>query len=242
MGNESYFNQSEPERRGQSSSTQSGTRPRERASIRLYVATSSDDDGGQRQRQRQRDQPSDIQRKTEDSRRMKSQLDKLQREITESTSQKKEKERRPAEAQRRLEQMQRVMAAGIQEKADMEAELIRMQDQMRSGRNATNRNAMVLQSRISEMGSRINQDKREMEDSNEKIATLQAELAGNRRTAERLERAKHDLEDQLNQLTVQLMSERKELRNLQLEKELNEASQRLEDQQVENERNITIRS
>lgn len=125
-GNESYFNQSEPERRGQSSSTQSGTRPRERASIRLYVATSSDDDGGQRQRQRQRDQPSDIQRKTEDSRRMKSQLDKLQREITESTSQKKEKERRLAEAQRRLEQMQRVMAAGIQEKADMEAELIRM--------------------------------------------------------------------------------------------------------------------
>ena len=57
---------------------------------------------------------------------MKSQLDKLQREITESTSQKKEKERRLAEAQRRLEQMQRVMAAGIQEKADMEAELIRM--------------------------------------------------------------------------------------------------------------------
>ena len=77
-----------------------------------------------------------------------------------------------------------------------------------------------------------------------KIATLQAELAGNRRTAERLERAKHDLEDQLNQLTVQLMSERKELRNLQLENvrletELNEASQRLEDQQVENQRNET---
>ena len=40
---------------------------------------------------------------------------------------------------------------------------------MRNGRNATNRNAMVLQSRISEMGSRINQDKREMEDSNEKV-------------------------------------------------------------------------
>ena len=57
---------------------------------------------------------------------MKSQLEKLQREITESTSQKKEKERRLGEAQRRLEQMQRVMAAGIQEKADMEAELIRM--------------------------------------------------------------------------------------------------------------------
>ena len=74
------------------------------------------------------------------------------------------------------------------------------------------------------------------------IATLQAELAGNRRTAERLERAKHDLEDQLNQLTVQLMSERKELRNLQLENvrletELNEASQRLEEQQIENQRN-----
>ena len=50
------------------------------------------------------------------------------------------------------------------------------------------------------------------------------------------------MEDQLNQLTVQLMSERKELRNLQLENvrletELNEASQRLEEQQIENQRN-----
>ena len=57
---------------------------------------------------------------------MKSQLEKLQREIVESNSQKKEKERRLTEAKRRLEQMQRVMAAGIQEKSDMEAELIRM--------------------------------------------------------------------------------------------------------------------
>ena len=101
-------------------------RPRERASIRLYVATSSDDDGGQRQRQRQRDQPSEIQRKTEDSRRMKSQLEKLQREIVESDAAKREKEKRLTEAQRRLEKMQRVMAAGIQEKADMEAELMRL--------------------------------------------------------------------------------------------------------------------
>ena len=101
-------------------------RPRERASIRLYVATSSDDDGGARQRQRQRDQPSELQRKAEDTRRMKSQLEKLQREIVESNTAKKEKERRLAEAQRRLEQMQRVMTAGIQEKADLEAELIRM--------------------------------------------------------------------------------------------------------------------
>ena len=57
---------------------------------------------------------------------MKSQLEKLQREIVESNSQKKEKERRLTEAKRRLEQLQRVMAAGIQEKSDMEAELIRM--------------------------------------------------------------------------------------------------------------------
>ena len=57
---------------------------------------------------------------------MKSQLEKLQREIVESNTAKKEKERRLAEAQRRLEQMQRVMTAGIQEKADLEAELIRM--------------------------------------------------------------------------------------------------------------------
>ena len=57
---------------------------------------------------------------------MKSQLEKLQREIIESNTAKKEKERRLAEAQRRLEQMQRVMTAGIQEKADLEAELIRM--------------------------------------------------------------------------------------------------------------------
>ena len=74
------------------------------------------------------------------------------------------------------------------------------------------------------------------------IAQLQAELAGNRRTGERLERAKQDLEDQLNQLTVQLMSERKELRSLQLENvrlenELNEASQRLEDQADKSRRN-----
>ena len=55
---------------------------------------------------------------------MKSQLEKLQREIVESNTAKKEKERRLAEAQRRLEQMQRVMTAGIQEKADLEAELI----------------------------------------------------------------------------------------------------------------------
>ena len=47
---------------------------------------------------------------------------------------------------------------------------------------------------------------------NFQIAQLQAELVGNRRTAERLERAKLDLEEQLNQLTVQLMTERKELR------------------------------
>jgi chromosome segregation ATPase len=59
-----------------------------------------------------------------------------------------------------------------------------------------------------------------------------------------LERAKHELEDQLNQLTVQLMTERKELRNLQLENvrletELTEASQRLEDQAAEHSRNET---
>ena len=69
-------------------------------------------------------------------------------------------------------------------------------------------------------------------------------MAGNRRTAERLERAKHELEDQLNQLTVQLMTERKELRNLQLENvrletELTEASQRLEDQAAVHTRNET---
>ena len=40
---------------------------------------------------------------------------------------------------------------------------------MRSGRSSTSRNAMVLQSRITEMGSRIQEDKREMEASNEKV-------------------------------------------------------------------------
>ena len=40
---------------------------------------------------------------------------------------------------------------------------------MRSGRSTTSRNAMVLQSRITEMGSRIQEDKREMEASNEKV-------------------------------------------------------------------------
>ena len=57
---------------------------------------------------------------------MKSQLEKLQREIVESDAAKREKEKRLSEAQRRLEKMQRVMAAGIQEKADLEAELIRL--------------------------------------------------------------------------------------------------------------------
>ena len=55
---------------------------------------------------------------------MKSQLEKLQREIVESNTAKKEKERRLAEAQRRLEQMQRVMTAGIQEKADLEPDFV----------------------------------------------------------------------------------------------------------------------
>ena len=57
---------------------------------------------------------------------MKSQLEKLQREIVDSDAAKREKEKRLTEAQRRLEKMQRVMAAGIQEKADMEAELMRL--------------------------------------------------------------------------------------------------------------------
>ena len=43
---------------------------------------------------------------------------------------------------------------------------------MRSGRSTTSRNAMVLQSRITEMGSRIQEDKREMEASNEKVRSL----------------------------------------------------------------------
>lgn len=41
---------------------------------------------------------------------------------------------------------------------------------MRNGRSSTSRNALVLQSRISEMGSRIQDDKREMEASNEKVS------------------------------------------------------------------------
>ena len=118
---------------------------------------------------------------------MKSQLEKLQREIVESDAAKREKEKRLTEAQRRLEKMQRVMASGIQEKADLEAELMRLRlflaahlnrwlnlvllrDQMRNGRSSTSRNALVLQSRISEMGSRIQDDKREMEASNEKVS------------------------------------------------------------------------
>ena len=40
---------------------------------------------------------------------------------------------------------------------------------MRNGRSSTSRNALVLQSRITEMGSRIQEDKREMEASNEKV-------------------------------------------------------------------------
>ena len=42
-------------------------------------------------------------------------------------------------------------------------------EQMRNGRSSTSRNALVLQSRITEMGSRIQEDKREMEVSNEKV-------------------------------------------------------------------------
>ena len=47
---------------------------------------------------------------------------------------------------------------------------------MRSGRSTTSRNAMVLQSRITEMGSRIQEDKREMEASNEKVRWMSHNL------------------------------------------------------------------
>ena len=129
--------------------------------------------------------------------------------------------------------MQRAMANGLSEKADLEAELMRLREQLRSGESGRSRNVATLQTRISEMSQRIHDDKREIDFANEKIAQITAELNGNRRTSERLERAKHELEEQLNQLTIQLMAERKELRSLQmenhrLENELSEASQRLE--------------
>jgi chromosome segregation ATPase len=129
--------------------------------------------------------------------------------------------------------MQRAMANGISEKAELEAELMRLREQLRSGENGRSRNVVTLQSRLSEMSQRIHDDKREIDFASEKVAQLTAELNGNRRTSERLERAKHELEEQLNQLTIQLMAERKELRslqmeNLRLENQLSEASSRLE--------------
>merc|ERR1712228_38804 len=92
-----------------------------------------------------------------------------QREIQEARHSKNDKERQLIDAQQRVEKMQRAMAAGISEKADLEAELIRLREQFRSGRNNTSRNVMVLQSRISEMESRISEDKRELEFSTEKV-------------------------------------------------------------------------
>ena len=115
------------------------------------------------------DQPTELQRKTEETKRMKSHLEKLQREIQEARHSKNDKERQLVDARQRVEKMQRAMAAGISEKADLEAELNRLREQFRSGRNSTSRNVMVLQSRISEMESRIANDRREMEFSTEKV-------------------------------------------------------------------------
>ena len=68
--------------------------------------------------------------------------------------------------------MQRAMAAGISEKSELEAELIRLRDQLRSRGGSQSRNLMVLQSRISEMEGRIADDKRELEYSTEKVLLL----------------------------------------------------------------------
>ena len=111
-----------------------------------------------------------MERKTEESKRMKNHLEKLQREIQEARHSKHDKERQLGDAQQRVEKMQRAMAAGISEKSDLEAELIRLREQFRSGRNNTSRNVMVLQSRISDMDNRIGDDRRELEFSTEKVS------------------------------------------------------------------------
>ena len=64
------------------------------------------------------------------------------------------------------------MAAGISEKSELEAELIRLREQLRSRGGSQSRNLMVLQSRISEMEGRIADDKRELEYSTEKVVLL----------------------------------------------------------------------
>ena len=100
---------------------------------------------------------------------MKKHLEKLQREIQEARHSKSDKERQLLSAQDRVKKMQSAMSNGLSEKADLEQELIRLREQLRSGRSNTSRNVLVLQTRISEMDNRIGDDKRELELSTEKV-------------------------------------------------------------------------